>query len=43
MEKKGISLKSVMAPLKWLESEGGIKRGKAKVKAKAKERGVHKI
>ena len=39
MENKGISLKSVTTPLKWLESEGGIKREKAKVK----ERGVHKI
>ena len=46
MENKGISLESVTAPLKWLESERDKKGwGKAKVKAKAKvkERGVHKI
>ena len=44
MENKGKSLKSVTAPLKWLESERDKKGwGKAKAKAKVKERGVHKI
>ena len=43
MENKGISLKSVTAPLKWLESEWDKKGwGKAKAKAKVKEKGVNK-
>jgi len=42
MENRGKSLKSVTAPLKWLESERD-KKGKAKAKAKVKEKGVHKI
>ena len=50
MGNSGISLKSVTAPLTWLESERGIKReekakgnAKGKGKVKVKEGGVHKI